>query len=68
MSMGTDRTSSFGGDWAGLSTRLAGTGAAAAMGSDMGVEVDVDGVVLAVDVLDDWGAGVGNENGANDRR
>jgi hypothetical protein len=53
MSMGTDRTSSFGGDWAGLSTRLAGTGAAAAIGSDIGVEVDVDGVVLAVDVLDD---------------
>jgi len=37
------------------------------MGSDIGVEVDVDGVVLAVEVLDDWGAGVGSENGANDR-
>jgi hypothetical protein len=37
------------------------------MGSEAGVEVDVDGVVLAVEVLEDWGAGVGSEKGANDR-
>ena len=37
------------------------------MGSDIGVEVDVDGLVLVVEVLDDWGPGVGRANGANDR-
>ena len=52
MSSGTDRTSSFGGDWAGLSARLAGTGVAAGMGSDCWVELVVEGVLLPVDVLD----------------
>lgn len=68
MSMGTDLTSSFGGEVAGVSTRLVGIGAAV-MGSDTWVEVDIDGVVLVVEELDDLAveAGGGSEKGANDR-
>jgi hypothetical protein len=68
ISIGTDLTSSFGGEVAGVSTRLAGIGAAV-MGSDTWVEVEVEGVVLVVEVLEERAieAAGGSEKGANDR-